>query len=350
LSVRLLVIADRPDYRLLARKHIEIEWPDADVHEHRLGEDEPLDAKFTAAGFDAAIIVDAPPAASGSAPAETPAGTLAAELAAKAEFSPLVLVLLHDPPAARPADTARIQRLYGRKIDRDGLIRAVTSASREHRKALTARRAQPDFDQIYKFGAMTIRGHRFIRQVGSGGMCKIYLAESERAATLVVLKVFSQVPDVSERIVGFDRFLQEYEIVAGLNHPNIVRIYDLGIADDHAYIAMEHFPAGDLRQRMKAPVPPETALSYLKQMASALEAIHTVGVLHRDLKPANVMLRADGTLCLIDFGLAKANELDAEHLRYPVLHEPGAGPRRTDRCAQRPLQPRSGVLRDARRT
>jgi hypothetical protein len=311
LSLRLLVIADRPEYRLLARKHIEIEWPDAAVHEHRLGEDEPLDPKFTAAGFDAAIIVDAASAA-GAVSETTPAAALAAELASKTEFAPLVLVSLHDVPAPRPADTARIQRLYGRKIDRDGLIRAVTSASREHRRTLTVRRAQPDFEQIYKFGAMTIRGHRCIRQVGSGGMCKIYLAESERAATLVVLKVFSQVPDVSERIVGFDRFLQEYEIVAGLNHPNIVRIYDLGIADDHAYIAMEHFPAGDLRQRMKAPVPPETALSYLKQMASALEAIHAVGVLHRDLKPANVMLRADGTLCLIDFGLAKANELDAE--------------------------------------
>ena len=311
MSLRLLVIADRPEYRMLARKHIEIEWPDAAVHEHRLGADAPLDPKFTAAGFDAAIIVDAP-AAAGAASEATPAAALAAELGSKAEFAPLVLVLLHDAPATRPADTARIQRLYGRKIDRDGLIRAVTSASREHRRTLTARRAQPDYEQIYKFGAMTIRGHRCIRQVGSGGMCKIYLAESERAATLVVLKVFSQVPDVSERIVGFDRFLQEYEIVAGLNHPNIVRIYDLGIADDHAYIAMEHFPAGDLRQRMKANVPPETALSYLKQMASALDAIHAVGVLHRDLKPANVMLRADGTLCLIDFGLAKANELDAE--------------------------------------
>jgi serine/threonine protein kinase len=92
-----------------------------------------------------------------------------------------------------------------------------------------------------------------------------------------------------------------------------VRIYDLGIADDHAYIAMEHFPAGDLRQRMKAPLTPaETALHYLEQIASALEAIHAVGMLHRDLKPANVMLRTDGTLCLIDFGLAKANETDAE--------------------------------------
>jgi hypothetical protein len=312
LSLRLLVIADRAEFRLLARKHIEIEWPDADIHEHRLGEDEPLDPKFTAAGFDAAIIVDAQPADVQPADAKPGAAALAAELAGRPEFAPMVVVTLDDAPAVRPADTPRIQRLYGRKIDRDGLIRAVGAASREHKKMLSVRRAQPDFDQIYKFGAMTIRGHRCIRQVGSGGMCKIYLAESERAATLVVLKVFSQVPDVSERIVGFDRFLQEYEIVAGLKHPNIVRIYDLGIADDHAYIAMEHFPAGDLRQRMKAQVTPDKALAYMKQIASALEAIHAVGVLHRDLKPANVMLRADGSLCLIDFGLAKANELDAE--------------------------------------
>jgi hypothetical protein len=304
LSLRLLVMADRPEYRLLVSKHVEIEWPDAILIEHRLGEDEPLDTKFAAAGFDAVILVASPPVDA--------AEMIAAMQLAKPEFAPLVLVLLQDAPASPPAPVPGLHRLYGRKIDRDQLIRVLKNASREHQQTLTSLRSNPDFEQRYTFGSVKIRGHRCIRQVGSGGMCKIYLAESERAGTLVVLKVFSQVPDVSERIVGFDRFLQEYEIVAGLKHHNIVRIYDLGVADDHAYIAMEHFPAGDLRQRMKNPMTPATALHYLAQMASALDAIHAVGVLHRDLKPANVMLRADGSLCLIDFGLAKANELDAE--------------------------------------
>jgi tRNA A-37 threonylcarbamoyl transferase component Bud32 len=299
--MRLLVIAARADYLLLVRKHVEIEWPDAKLVDHRLGEDNPLEAQFAAVGFDAVIIVG-PPAAAVEA--------LAAGLLAKPEFAPIVLLVLQNAPNPESAAVPGLHRLYGRRIDRDRLIRAIVTASREHKQTLSMLRAQPGFEQCYRFGSVMIRGHRCIRQVGSGGMCTIYLAESERAGTVVVLKVFNQVPDVSERIVSFDRFLQEYEIVAGLKHQNIVRIYDLGIADDHAYIAMEHFPAGDLRQRMKAPLLPVTALKFLEQIASALEAIHSVGVLHRDLKPANVMLRADGSLCLIDFGLAKANEME----------------------------------------
>jgi hypothetical protein len=301
--MRLLLIAARADHRLLVKKHVEIEWPDAVLVEHRLGEDNPLEAQFAATGFDAVIIVGSPPTEVAEA--------LALGFLAKPEFAPIVLVLLQDAPNPEPDAVRGLHRLYGRKIDRDRLIRAIMTASREHKQTLSMLRAHPDFEQRYQFGSVKIRGHRCIRQVGSGGMCTIYLAESERAGTVVVLKVFNQVPDVSERFVSFDRFLQEYEIVAGLQHRNIVRIYDLGVADDHAYIAMEHFPAGDLRQRMKAPLLPQTALKFLEQIASALHAIHSVGVLHRDLKPANVMLRADGSVCLIDFGLAKANEMEA---------------------------------------
>ena len=301
--MRLLLIATRRDYRLLVRKHVEIEWPDTVVVEHALGIDPALDQDFAAVGFDAVIIVAAPPTAV--------AANFALGQAGKREFAPIVLLLLEDAPNPHPAPAPGLHRLYGRKLDRERLIKLIKTASGEHRQALAMLRASPGFENRYRFGSVVIRGHRCIRQVGSGGMCKIYLAESERAGTIVVLKVFSQVPDVSERFIGFDRFLQEYEIVAGLKHKNIVQIYDLGVADDHAYIAMEHFPAGDLRERMKQPMMPAMALRILEQIASALEAIHSVGVLHRDLKPANVMLRVDGSLCLIDFGLAKANEAEA---------------------------------------
>ncbi len=304
MKLRLLVIAAQNEQRLLIQKHVEIEWPDAIVIEHRLGLDPPLDNEFAATGFDAVVVV-------GSAPTAA-VENFCSELLQRSEFAPIVLVLLQPDPVSAPLMVRGLRRLYGQKIDRIRLLNAITDAALERKKNILQLRARPEYLERYRFGTLLIRGHRCIKQIGSGGMSMVYLAESERAATLVVLKVFSQVPDVSERMVNFDRFLQEYEIVAGLKHDNIVRIYDLGVADDHAYIAMEYFPQGDLRTRMKTALSPALALQYVKQIARSLEAIHAVGVLHRDLKPANVMLRADGTVCLIDFGLAKGNELDVE--------------------------------------
>ncbi len=301
MSLRLLLMAARAEHRMLVRKHVEIEWPDAVIVEAPVGDGAPPAADFHAPGFDAAVIVAAPPVDELAA--------LAQELQRRPEFAPIVFIALERAAAGGAAPLSGVRVLRGAKIDRAALFEALSQAARERRLALSLLRGRPDYEQRYRFGAVTIRGHRCIRPIGSGGMCTIYLAESERAGRIVVLKVFSQVPDVSERIVGFDRFIQEYEIVAGLKHEHIVRIFDLGVADDHAYIAMEHFPAGDLRQRIKTPLSPATALDYLGQIASALEAIHSVGVLHRDLKPANIMLREDGSLCLIDFGLAKANAL-----------------------------------------
>jgi hypothetical protein len=304
MSLRLLVMAAQPDHRLLVRKHVEIEWPDATIVEHRLGQDPPLQPEFAATGFDAVIVVTAAPVDA--------AERLALELRGKPEFAPVVLLELTDPPRVNRPEHAGLFRIYGKKIDRLGLLTALRNASVLQRQTLKMLRTHPDFDKRYRFGDVTIRGHRCIKQVGSGGMCTIYLAESERAGGIVVLKVFRQVPDVSERLVSFDRFLQEYEIVAGLKHENIVRIHDLGIGDDHAYIAMEHFPDGDLRERMKEPLSAGQAFAYLRQIASALDAIHAVGVLHRDLKPANIMLRSNGSLCLIDFGLAKADAVNLD--------------------------------------
>ena len=90
-----------------------------------------------------------------------------------------------------------------------------------------------------------------------------------------------------------------------MDHPNIVRIYDLGVADNHAHIAMEYLNGGDLRNQIDHGITESDAVDYLRQIASALSAVHAKSVLHRDLKPGNIMLRADNSIALIDFGLAK---------------------------------------------
>jgi serine/threonine protein kinase len=140
----------------------------------------------------------------------------------------------------------------------------------------------------------------------------VYLAESETDQSKVVLKVLQQIPELTDSIGAFDRFLQEYELIADLHHPNIVKIHGLGVSDDHAHIVMEYLAGGDLKLKMEQGVTELEAISYLKQMSGALAQVHSVGILHRDLKPGNVMLRSDGSLALIDFGLAKRMRLREE--------------------------------------
>jgi serine/threonine protein kinase len=190
------------------------------------------------------------------------------------------------------------------RLEHDEVVRALREAMRRGRRAASpAADAVPE--RLDDGAAFELRGHRFVRQLGQGGTSAVYLMESEKTGAPIVVKVLRQVPDLSEGERTFERFLQEYEMVSTIRHPNVVTICDLGIADDHAYIAMEHFAGGDLGERIRQGLTPDEALGYLDQMARALAAIHAVGVLHRDLKPANVMLRPDDSLALIDFGLAK---------------------------------------------
>lgn len=153
-----------------------------------------------------------------------------------------------------------------------------------------------------------VEGYRILRKIGEGGMASIFLAQPAEGGAPQVLKVMQL--DKAVEADGLQRFIQEYALLAQLQHPNVARIFRQDFSVAHAYIAMEYFPQGDLRARMKAgPIPAETAISYLKQTAAGLAAIHDVGIVHRDLKPDNLMLRQDGSLALADFGVAKQTSM-----------------------------------------
>jgi serine/threonine-protein kinase PpkA len=132
----------------------------------------------------------------------------------------------------------------------------------------------------------------------------VFLARSERMRRNVVLKVMNR-GESSRELDDAERFQREYEIISSITHRAIAEIYDFGTLPHHLYLAMEYFPCGDLRDRLRNPMSVDESLYYLRSIAEALRVIHVFGILHRDLKPANVMLREDNSPVLIDFGLAR---------------------------------------------
>lgn len=187
------------------------------------------------------------------------------------------------------------------------MLRESLVANTQVRKRAQA--AAPAVNAAPQSGAqLLVEGYRILRKIGEGGMASIFLAQAAEGGPPQVLKVMQL--DRAVEADGLQRFIQEFALLAQLQHPNVARIFRQDFSVAHAYIAMEYFPQGDLRARMKAgPIPAETAISYLKQAAAGLAAIHDVGIVHRDLKPDNLMLRQDGSLALADFGVAKQTSM-----------------------------------------
>ena len=146
--------------------------------------------------------------------------------------------------------------------------------------------------------------------IGEGGMGQVYQATDTKLKRQVALKIlpeaFAADPD------RLARFQREAEVLASLNHPNIAQIHGLEEADGVRALVLELVEGPTLADRIKqGPIPLDEALPIAKQIAEALEAAHEAGVIHRDLKPANVKVKEDGTVKVLDFGLAKAFQPDA---------------------------------------
>ena len=302
MSIKVMIIDEQADFRSLLMHHVTTYWPDAIIAAYDPVAAGHLPAEFSGAGNDLILL--------GSRHGEDRDGVdVLRQFKARKNFPPIVYFGTEDDQdeahALRP--DAHFIRDH---INHDSLIVKLSDV-------LVARERVASTNSLFVGDMRTgihplIKGYRFLRKLGSTEHSGVYLAERESTHLQVVLKVLRQMPGHDAGIGAFDRFLQEYETIADMDHPNIVRIYDLGVGDDHAHIAMEYLGGGDLRQRIERGIPERQAVQYLRQIASALSAVHRKGVLHRDLKPGNIMLRKDGSIALIDFGLAKKAKLDAE--------------------------------------
>ena len=153
-----------------------------------------------------------------------------------------------------------------------------------------------------------VGSYKVVRLLGTGGMGEVYWAEDTKLRRKVALKLLPQLFTRDEQRV--DRFQQEARAASTLNHPNILTIHDVGEADGYHYIATEFIEGETLRQVMSSRrLSLSEALDVAIQAVSGLTAAHQAGIVHRDIKPENVMIRPDGLVKLLDFGLAKLTEV-----------------------------------------
>ena len=156
-------------------------------------------------------------------------------------------------------------------------------------------------------GSVIAGRYQILKLLGEGGMGAVYKARDQEVDRLVALKVIR--PELAGHASVLQRFKQELILARSITHRNVIRIYDLGVAEGCRFITMEFIEGRDLSSVLEErKLGPEEAVKILRQVCSALEAAHAEGVVHRDLKPQNIMIEASGRVVVMDFGLARSME------------------------------------------
>ncbi|MCC6212268.1 MAG: protein kinase [Burkholderiales bacterium] len=297
--MKVLIIDDDEDLRNILAHYLRQEWPESVVEQFDpLVRDMP-DASFPLGDFDVVILDYMLGRGDGL--------EWLAQFKRRSDCPPVMFLTGagNEVIAVRAMKAGADDYQRKQELTREKLVTSVRELARgtiektQPRPEILARQAG------HELGArIHIAGIKVLRLIGEGGMSRVYLAAREGDDEPLVVKILRS--EVTGDRNALERFIEEYRLVARIQSRHVARIHDHGVSAEHAYLVMEFFDGGDLNKRLgNKALPPEECLRIFRELMFALGDIHEQGILHRDLKPQNLMFRADGSLAILDFGIAK---------------------------------------------
>ena len=296
--MRVLIIDDDDDLRTLLEHFIKEQWPDAFVEQFDPLERDMPGADFAFGSFDV-IVLDYM--------LQRGDGLQWLQAFKRRPDCPPVLFLTgagNEIIAVRAMKAGADDYQRKQELSRERFIGSLRALARTgHERTLppevAARLAGESLGASVK-----IPGIKVLRLIGEGGMSRVYLASRESDDEPLVVKILRDEILADKKALA--RFLEEYAMVERIQSRHVARIHGHGTSENHAYMVMEFFEGGDLNKRLDGrALRAEDALKLFRELMFALGDIHEKGILHRDLKPQNLMFRADASLALVDFGIAK---------------------------------------------
>jgi len=296
--MRILIIDDDEDLRNLLAHYIKQEWPQAEVEEFDpLVRDMP-DERFPLGEYDLMIL---------DYMLGRGDGLEWLHAFKKRVECPPVLFLTgagNEIIAVRAMKAGASDYQRKQELTRERLITSIRDLTHDAAATTLSPELAARMEGHMLGERVRISGFRILRLIGEGGMSRVYLASRDRDDEPLVVKILRSEATADKNALA--RFMEEYALVERIKSRHVARIYGHGVSEGHAYLVMEFFDGGDLNKRLggRASVPQE-ALRIFRELMFALGDIHECGILHRDLKPQNLMFRSDGSLAIVDFGIAK---------------------------------------------
>ena len=296
--MKILIIDDDEDLRSILAHYLKQEWPDIQVEQFDPLQREMPDASFPLGDYDVVILDYMLGHGDGL--------DWLQQFKKRADCPPVLFLTGagNEVIAVRAMKAGADDYQRKQELTREKLVTSV----RELAGANTGQPATPEISaraEGHELGArIRIPGIKVLRLIGEGGMARVYLASREGDDEPLVVKILRA--EFSGNKMALERFIEEYNLVERIRSRHVARIHGHGVSNDLAYLVMEFFDGGDLNMRLNnKALQPEECLKIFRELMFALGDIHEQGVLHRDLKPQNLMFRADGSLAVLDFGIAK---------------------------------------------